>query len=290
MPLSAVVVSQLTAYGALVTGFPRALPSKKNCTDATATLSSRSRRPDRARHRLAVGRVRDADGRRRSVRRRRRRTARLTLTVIGVAVATFPFESVTRALSVWLPSDVLPIVQLYVNGELVTGLPRAARPAGTAPKSRSPASTAAPRPDRRGPGNGCTIGRAGHRDGWRRGARIRLREHGHRLPLICSFVSVTLFVGSLSVRMWFGIDDRVQDVRPIRHAGQVDRLPCVGLVVFVAPADGPSERLVRIGAVRLRDERLIRRIRDSTDARVAGDAVVGLRAGGDDGSQANRRR
>ncbi len=46
-----------------------------------------------------------------------------TLTVIASAVATLPLESVTRALSVWLPAGVLPTVQLSVYGDEVTGLP-----------------------------------------------------------------------------------------------------------------------------------------------------------------------
>src|SRR6516165_6460346 len=33
------VVSQFTAYGAAVTGLPSGEPSRKNCTEATATLS-----------------------------------------------------------------------------------------------------------------------------------------------------------------------------------------------------------------------------------------------------------
>ena len=37
-----------------------------------------------------------------------------TVTVTGAAVAMIPFESVARALSVWLPGTVLPTVQLKV--------------------------------------------------------------------------------------------------------------------------------------------------------------------------------
>src|SRR5215831_7868894 len=37
-----------------------------------------------------------------------------TVTVTGTAVAMLPFESVARALSVWLPGEVLPTVQLKV--------------------------------------------------------------------------------------------------------------------------------------------------------------------------------
>src|SRR5689334_20220662 len=39
LPDVAAVVSQLTAYGALVTALPSAFPSRKNCTEATATSS-----------------------------------------------------------------------------------------------------------------------------------------------------------------------------------------------------------------------------------------------------------
>src|SRR5215467_10707887 len=39
LPLVAVVVSQFTAYGGEVTGLPSGWPSRRNCTDATATLS-----------------------------------------------------------------------------------------------------------------------------------------------------------------------------------------------------------------------------------------------------------
>src|SRR5207249_1410624 len=39
LPLVAVVVFQVTAYGGEVTGLPSGWPSRRNCTDATATLS-----------------------------------------------------------------------------------------------------------------------------------------------------------------------------------------------------------------------------------------------------------
>ena len=70
----------------------------------------------------------------------------------------------------------------------------------------------------------------------------------------------------------------VQDVGPVRHAGQVDRLAGVGLVVLVAPAHAPAQRLGRVGAVVLRDEAGVRRVRHATDKGVAGNAVILLRA------------
>ena len=111
-PFDTVVVSQLIAYGDVVTGLPSGFPSRKNWTDATLQLSVAVAATGVVLDTvwLLVGFVMLTVGG--VVSPPEHELPATTLTVIAVAVATFPFESVTRALRVWLPSEVLPTVQL----------------------------------------------------------------------------------------------------------------------------------------------------------------------------------
>src|SRR6185437_16017836 len=114
VPELTAVVSQLMAYGDEVTGLPTFWPSTRNCTEATATLSEALAASGVVAETVSfwVGLVMLTVGG--VVSLPPPPPPETTVTVIGVAVATFPEESVTRALRVWLPSGVLPTVHVRV--------------------------------------------------------------------------------------------------------------------------------------------------------------------------------